>query len=821
MPMRTSAKLFIIATAAFGFAVMLFALRQWQCEDPVRLVAYLGIALAASGLKVRLPDVNGTMSVNFLFILLGILELSLPETMLIGCTATLVQCFLKMNRPAKFVRIVFNVFSMMPPAVAAAYYVFHASARLLGNSMALMIMAAGSVYFFANTLPVAAIISMAEGQPFRKTWRDCYFWSFPYYLAGAGLVALVHFINRFAGWQTTLLVLPIVYWIYRSYRLYLGKLEDEKRHVEDEKRHVEEVASLHLRTIEALALAIDAKDHTTHDHLQRVRVYAIEIGKELGLTDRDLDALKAASLLHDIGKLAVPEHIINKPGKLTPEEFDKMKIHPIVGSEILARVRFPYEVVPIVRSHHEKWDGSGYPDGLKGEEIPIGARILSAVDCLDALASDRPYRRALPLDAAMEEVLRQSGKDFDPQVVAILKRRYIELEQLARSEPAPIELALPIPSKVERGAAPAAGFEADSLGSKAGQVSTGDSFLTSIAAARQEAQMLFELTHDLGSSLSLDETLSLVSARLRKLIPYDAIALWIQHENILVPTYVNGDNFRMFASLRIPMGQGLSGWVAQNRKPIFNGNPSVEPGYLHDPTKFSTLRSAISVPLEGLNGLNGALTLYRIDPEAFSKDHLRILLAISSKVALSIENAVKYQQAESSATTDYLTGLPNARSLFLQLDREIARCKRAKTSLAVMVCDLNGFKDINDRCGHLEGNRVLSLFASLVKGCCREYDYVARMGGDEFVVVAPGLTPEVAREKALRLNRCAMEAGAQVCREHPLSAAVGTAFFPRDGQDAEQLLAEADRQMYIAKRSHYERAAMPNLDSFPACTVVN
>src|ERR1035438_4487141 len=169
-----------------------------------------------------------------------------------------------------------------------------------------------------------------------------------------------------------------------------------------------------MRTIEALVLAIEAKDHTTHEHLRRVRVYAVEVGKHMRLSERELEALKAAALLHDIGKLAVPEHIISKPGRLTQEEFEKMKIHPVVGAEILERVSFPYPVAPIVRAHHEKWDGSGYPYGLRGEEIPIAARILSAVDCLDALSSDRQYRRAMNLDDAMEEVVAQAGKSFDP-----------------------------------------------------------------------------------------------------------------------------------------------------------------------------------------------------------------------------------------------------------------------------------------------------------------------------------------------------------------------------------------------------------------------
>src|SRR6202140_5422370 len=191
------------------------------------------------------------------------------------------------------------------------------------------------------------------------------------------------------------------------------------------------MANLHLRTIEALALAIEAKDHTTHEHLQRVRIYAIEVAKELGVKGPELEALHAAAILHDIGKLAVPEHIISKPGRLTPEEFEKMKIHTLVGAEILERVRFPYPVVPIVRAHHEKWDGTGYPMGLKATEIPLGARILSAVDYLDALASDRQYRRALPLQEVMQQLSAESGKAFDPKVVQVLEKRYRHLENLA------------------------------------------------------------------------------------------------------------------------------------------------------------------------------------------------------------------------------------------------------------------------------------------------------------------------------------------------------------------------------------------------------
>ena len=333
--------------------------------------------------------------------------------------------------------------------------------------------------------------------------------------------------------------------------------------------------------------------------------------------------MHAAALLHDIGKLAVPEHIISKPGRLTPEEFEKMKIHTLVGAEILERVRFPYPVVPIVRAHHEKWDGSGYPMGLKGAEIPIGARILSAVDYLDALASDRQYRRALPLRDVMQKLAAESGKSFDPKVVDVLQKRY-QISGTARcgkvGDTIPV-VRSPRPSKSSAASSRQPDSRTLPLQDYAGRENT---FLSSIAAARQEAQSLFELSQDLGASLSLTETLSVFSVKLKPMVPYDAIAIYIKREAELIPEYVNGDNYRLFSSLRIPVGQGLSGWVAHNRKPIINGNPSVEPGYLNDPSKFSTLRSALAVPLEGISGVIGVLALYRGERDAFTSDHLRI-----------------------------------------------------------------------------------------------------------------------------------------------------------------------------------------------------
>ena len=801
---------FIAVVVLCGTSVLTYSILHGKSENPLKFVCYLVIALAASRLKVNLPGISGTMSVNFLFLLLGVLELSLAETMAMGCLAVVVQC-LDRELPVP-VQVSFNVCSTaLAVWVTFASYRFSLSHSAVSNPSIALFLAA-CVYFVTNTLPVAAVISLTERRSLRKIWAECYLWSFPYYLVGAGVVGTISWLHGFTDWQTSLLTLPVVYLIYRSYRLYLSKLANEKR-------HVEEMADLHMRTIEALALAIEAKDQTTHDHLQRVRVYAVEVAKELGVSPDEMEALQAAALLHDIGKLAIPEHIIAKPGRLTPEEFEKMKIHPLVGAEILERVQFPYPVVPIVRSHHEKYDGTGYPLGLKGTEIPIGARILAAVDFLDALASDRQYRRALPLNEAMARVVDESGKAFDPEVVRVLERKYVRLEQLVHQRTDTLykeklaseaeDIDNDEDTKGDRSTGPAAGFEAQGKRQVPER-----SFLSSIAAARQEAQTLFELSQDLGASLSLGETLSVFAVKLRRAMPYDAIAIYVRHDNELVPEYVNGDNFRLFASLRIPMGQGLSGWVAQNLKPILNGNPSVEPGYLNDASKYSTLNSALAVPLEGLHGVVGVVALYHAEKDFFTSDHLRILLAVSSKMAMAIENAMKYEQAESSAVTDYLTGLPNARSLFLQLDREMARCKRDNNTLTVMVADLDGFKQINDRFGHLEGNRVLQLFAHSLKETSREYDYVARMGGDEFVVIAPGLTPEAAARKAEQMRELAQQAGKDVCNEDILSLSVGKAVYPEDGMDAEKILSEADKRMYLQKQSqstHRNRRLYPRV----------
>jgi putative nucleotidyltransferase with HDIG domain len=633
--------MFIAGMALAATSCFVLAFLHWQSSDPVKFVCYLTAALLASSLKVGLPGVEATLSVNFLFTLLGILELGLPETLLIGVASTLAQFYWKPTRRLKLVQLVFNL-SQVTVSSAVAYGAYKLVAdRVLHTPGPLALLVAAITYFACNSGAMSAIIKLTEEKSISKVWADHYLWSFPYYIVGAAVSGLVHFLNGHIGWQSSLLILPPIYLMYRSYRLYLEKLETEKR-------HAERVSSLHLRTIETLALAIEAKDQTTGEHLQRVRVYAMELAKELKLTEDETEALRAASVLHDIGKLAVPEHIISKPGKLTPEEFEKMKIHPTVGAEILEQVDFPYPVAPIVRAHHEKWDGSGYPNGLAGNAIPIGARILAAVDCLDALASDRQYRKALPLSEALSKVVADAGKSFDPRVVAILERRYIELEKMANEQPSQAPPKLSTDIKVQRGSAPAAGFE-ESGAPHATSSRPGTTSAALISAAQKKSQEIISFVRQVGAVLSTEDVFSLLAVRLKPLVPHDAMAVYCLRNGVLTPEFVSGENFRLFSSLRIPHGEGLSGWVAQNHKAILNGNPSVEPGYLNDPTKYSTLRSALAVPMEGASGVAAVLALYRARQDAFTSDDLRAVETIVSGLGTAVENVNRAKVSAVSA----------------------------------------------------------------------------------------------------------------------------------------------------------------------------
>jgi diguanylate cyclase (GGDEF)-like protein/putative nucleotidyltransferase with HDIG domain len=783
-------KIYIAATVAIGLVLLATALPQWSSAQSLRFVLYMAAALLASNFKVIIPGITCTVSPTFLAVLISAIDLSLPQMLAVAYVGTTGQFVLRSKR-RKPIQLVFNLGSATISAFAC-FQVYHSAwLREARVGIPILLVCASAVLFLVNSVSVSGIIALTEKKNVWRVWHEGFSWTVIHHLAGAGLVSAFHWEEVRLGWEASLLTVPVVYFVYWSCALYVGRLEAANA-------HASEIADLHWRTIEALALAIDAKDETTHNHLLRVKIYAVEIGKELGLTEPEMQALQAAALLHDIGKLAVPEYIISKPGKLTHEEFQKMKVHPLVGAEILERARFPYPVAAIVRAHHEKWNGEGYPAGLRGEEIPIGARILAAVDCLDALASNRQYRSALPPDEAMARVVAESGTSFDPRVVQILKRRYIELESIATSSPGHIEPRLSTNVKIARGEGPGAGYE--EMREDANSAFP-IGFMVSIAGARREFRSLVGIIEDLGSSLSVAETLSLLAVRLKRLVPHDMAAIFVRQGEKLLPTYASGADARLFTCAEMVVGEGLTGWVVKNRKPIVNGNPSVEPGY-PGPNHGGSLRSAISVPLEAGGEVIGALTLYSMDVNAFNHDHLRILLGISPKAGLTLANSLEHQRTADLAAMDDLTGLPNAKSLLLHLEAELKLAAEEQSTVAVLLIDLDGFKQVNDRFGHLTGNRVLQKVSAGLRESCRETDYVARIGGDEFVVVIRGIAPEDLGLRVRGLSIAVAIAGADECGCEILGMSVGEAFYPGDSLDAEGLMVQADSRMYGMKRGH-------------------
>ena len=794
--MRSRTKLLLTSVVVLGSVAL-----AWSAQFPNR--SWIGFSvlmiavLASSGFKVMLPQGDGTMSLNFPFILLAIIQLSPLQALLISALSVLVQCRFRVMKLFTNVQVAFNVSNVIV-STALAYVTFTFSRHALTVAPAIAI--AAVVYFLSSTACVALVIAWTKREKPWMLWKEQFPWYLPFYLVGAGLAATADLIGRSYGWLTSMLMIPVVYILYRSYTAQVIRSKERQQ-------HLEETEALHLRTIEGLAMAIEAKDRNTHDHLFRVRTYASEIGKVFGFDKAAMQALQTAAFLHDIGKLAVPEHIINKPGKLTPEEFEKMKIHPVVGADILERVRFPYPVVPIVRSHHEWWNGSGYPDGLKGEEIPIGARILSAVDCFDALASDRPYRRRLPVAEAMAVVKSMAGVQFDPEVVEVLEHYFlaskIQAESAVHGDFQPLDTDV----NVWRGEAPAAGFARtaalkESASFSMTQLDTSRSFdsLNRIAAASQEAQALFEMSQSIGNSLSLSETISVIISRLHRLMPFHCCALFVRNGDVLIPQRIEGDGAKSFSAEPIALGEGISGWVALSGKPMLNGNPEVEPTFRGSQGGPDCLKSALSIPLVDLNErVFAVLTLYACTEDAFSRDHLRLLQVMETKLSLSLQNALHFGRAANDAETDFLTSLPNARRLFLQLETELERCRRAGTELGVIVCDLNSFKEVNDQHGHLAGNALLGVIAGEFRQSSKPSETVARMGGDEFVFLVPAADKNQVAQKLKLIAQDVEKAVRRRGLDIAVSASLGFAMYPSDARTAEELLALADRRMYLDK----------------------
>ena len=569
-------------------------------------------------------------------------------------------------------------------------------------------------------------------------------------------------------------------------------------------REAEELSRLHFATAEALATAIDAKDQTTHCHVRRVQIYAAGLGEVFRLSDAEIAALKAGALLHDIGKLAVPAHIINKPGRLTPAEFEKMKIHTTVGAQILSRVDFPYPVIPIVRHHHEQWDGHGYPDGLKGEQIPITARIISVVDCFDSVREDRPFRRGMTRDEAVALLLRGAATHFDPKIVDLFIRNLPRFEAQIATLGLTRDLALAPPSE------PFTLNQVDLV-----QTRERGCYMAydQIKNAHQEVYALYEIARTFGSSLDVKATLAILVDRVGHVVPFDTCVVYLYDElkGYATAAHVAGDNAKSLSSRCVAPGEGVTGFALANRTPMNQLHPSLDFAGVEVDCEY---RSMASLPLFKDETLLGALSVYSKDLHEYTDDHMRLLETVTKLASDALANAMHHAEAESNALTDPLTGLPNARYIALRFEEEASRARRTGRPFQVVMLDLDDFKLVNDTFGHKVGDKMLREMARIIHGQLREYDFLARYAGDEFVAIVQELVGTQVEELATRIESVVSRFSLHVRgdRRARVGISVGTATYGTDGETLDQLLVAADQAMYRAKSDHKLQKASKEID---------
>jgi diguanylate cyclase (GGDEF)-like protein/putative nucleotidyltransferase with HDIG domain len=795
-----SARLYVAATIAIGATLVVMLGPRSDFSNVALFIVLLLTSAITSAFKVNLPlaKSGSTMSVSYAVDFASLLLLGPNETMLVAVTSAWSQCTFRMNTKNPAYRTLFSM-ACLAITVQASGFAYETLGGVPGTlahdipGVAKPLVGAATVYFIFNTCLIAVAVSLATKQSFISVWNQNFLWSAPSYFVGAGAAAIGAYGLLTSGVWLALLFAAPLYLTFRTYKVYLGRIDDERR-------HVEEMADLHLATIEALALAIDAKDQTAQSHIRRVQVYATSIARGLGMSDTEIQGVKTAALLHDIGKLAVPEHILSKPGPLTQEEFQKIRVHPQVGAEIISAVPFPYPVAPLILSHHERWDGKGYPQGLKGEEIPLGARILSVVDYYDALTSDRPYHKAMTPEAAMALLQQEAGRALDPQVVQMFIDKAPEMEQAAQTVEQAMPRRLTLEPVNERGR-PAVGFSPETTA----KTST---VFEDIALAHREIYALYEIAQTMGTSLGVADTMALISSKLSNLVPFSACALFLFDEEAdsLRCRFATGVEADAIGTMTIRAGQGLAGWVARNRRPLVNARPSAE-FEAAGLAKNTALQSGLVAPLVFSDRFIGTLAVYSTQADFYTDDHRRLLDRVSEQASAVIHNSIVFEQTQEDSLTDPLTGLPNTRFMFMHLTRELARAERLKAEVALLVMDLDNFKEINDNHGHHIGDRALREVATVLRSGIRPYDICVRYAGDEFIVVLSGCGADEAERKRVELQRTVDDVlfEARPGRRLPLAISVGAAIFPQDGDSYESLLATADSRMYRDKQRRKQR----------------
>jgi diguanylate cyclase (GGDEF)-like protein/putative nucleotidyltransferase with HDIG domain len=792
-----SARFYILANLLLSAGVLAYLAWTGGVRWDFTLLLMLAFTALMNLPKVFLTTHNGRMTLGYTAVFLTILlRNNVLETALIGAATGFFSTILTKpkpqpdGRPGKrtWFRPALSTANLVLSAVVASlpwvYLWPHYTQDYvsLNGFVLLKLFLLTGLYFVINTFGISIAVGLSQKVSPIQVWKENFLWTYPGYFfaicAAAGSTYLIKSPFGYFGF----LLLPPVYVVYYSYKLYLHKIHTEID-------HINELNQLNERVISTLAMTIEAKDRYTHKHIERVREYALAIARELNVSGPELEAVRIGSMVHDIGKIAVPEFILQKPGKLTNEEFDRMKAHVNVGVKILAAVNFPFPVVDAVAAHHEHWNGNGYPKKLKGESIPLVGRIVCLADGFDALTSDRPYRKRMSYDDALALIRNQSGQVYDPSAVEALMRALPQvtpvIEDLNRQEWKSEE------GSVKRTLIPQEALE-------------------EIAHASEEAVALSEIMLKPNITHDPKEVVDLLLEKVAQLIPVTSSAVFILNEEtqeVKVESH-RGLFPELLEGLTMKIGEGISGWVVAHNEVALNEPAANDLARRVEPGKNLELNSTISVPLRAGGRGIGAITLYHTGYDIYDAQHQRLLNTLGDHASSALDTLLKLRSNQVLAQTDSLTELPNMRFLIQHLEEKL----KHEDPFTIMMIDLNGFKKINDTYGHLEGDRTLCKAAEILKESIRAEDIVGRYAGDEFIIVCHSRHPEdaagIARRIEERFSGVFLPGDDSVI----LSASIGMAAFPGDGNDWRTLISIADRRMYKEKADfHLQKSQAPSV----------
>jgi putative nucleotidyltransferase with HDIG domain len=732
------------------------------------------LTLASGSATVRLPSLPATISVSETFVFTSVLLFGSAAGTLTVALDALVISFWSYRKGHPPYKIVFNVCALpLTIWIAAHLFFLFPSIEPLVKVPAGQVLKIGAlvgplavftvIYFLLNSWIITLAISLERGLAPFPVWRDNFLRLCVNYFGGASVAALLVSYTKDLDYTYLAVIVPLLVVLYLTFSMSMGRVEDANR-------HLTQLNALYMSTIETLAMAIDAKDQITHGHIRRVQTYAVALAKEVGLTDESLiRAVEAAALLHDMGKLAVPEYILNKPGPLTSAEFEKMKLHASVGADILSSIDFPYPVVPIVRHHHENWDGTGYPDGLSGTNIPIGARILSVVDCFDALTSDRPYRPRLSEKEALRILVERRGTMYDPLVVDTFTRVQTQIAPQDTTASSASQLA----------AITDASHTCDTGTPSAKR-------LDEITASTEEMLTLFDLARDLTPPMNLTGVADVITKHLRRLVPCSLCVFFVYDigSDNLVAAHCAGDNSPLLSGLRIGLGQRLSGWVAANRQSIRNSDPALDLG---DAARSMSPRprSCLSTPLLVKNNLVGVLTLYSTAINAFTEEHQRLIEVVARQVAGIVMRASTVDMISVPTSRDQLAGLPTAESM-----RQLLEVPPPQPT-SVLVIHVVGRVLLAPQLL----DEALSSVVTAARRSLRPVDLLFRGSGDQLVVLMLETDRTTADSISERIQESVHLFGGPAYGKSTFEISIATTTIPQDGATIAEVITLATSQL--------------------------